>query len=572
MARDLLELLEQQGELDPAEVDQIKKRQRRGNVSVPQALIGHGKLSQSIIYKALADANKLPFVELSKGGVTEEAVKKVSAKVAFHYKIMPISIEGGVLTLAFSEPPDVRQRENLRMLLSMRIRPAIAAPNDISHSAKKHYGLGADTVLAIRSDRATFSRFDDGGYDRDTAQDIELEEGDASITSLVNQILAEALEMKATDVHIEPFEDTVRLRYRIDGFLREIALPPGLRELHASIISRMKIMADLNIAEKRLPHDGRIKLVIAENEFDLRVSILPTRFGETLNLRILNRDNIFFDLERLGLEKEQYQLLLKLLDLPHGMILVTGPTGSGKTTTLYASLAKTDKDTRKVITVEDPVEYQLYGISQIQIHESIGLTFASCLRSILRHDPDIVLVGEMRDSETAEIGIRAALTGHLVLSTLHTNDSVGAINRLIDMGVEPFLVASSLSASLAQRLVRRICPYCKVPQTDIPDAVALEMGDALDCDADDVQAWIGEGCNECTGIGYVGRVAIYEFFLMDEDLRDMVSRHANTNELRSAGIRSGMHTLRDDGWRKVAKGDTSIEEVQRITTAAQLRY
>lgn len=572
MARDILTLLAQNGDLTTAEVDQIKKRAQRANLSLEQAAQNHGRLSEETIYRAVADANRLPFIDLHQTGVAAEAVKKVGARVAFHYKVMPVSIDNGILTLAFAGPPDVRQRENLRMLLSMRIRPAIATPSDIARSAKQHYGLGADTVLQIRTDRGLMSRFEDASYDRESAQELELEDGDASITSLVNQILAEALEMKATDVHIEPFEDTVRLRYRIDGFLREIPLPPGLRELHASIISRMKIMADLNIAEKRLPHDGRIRLSINDSEFDLRVSILPTRYGETLNLRILNRDSIFFDLEQLGLEKEQYTLLLKLLQLPHGLILVTGPTGSGKTTTLYASLAKTDKDTRKVITVEDPVEYQLFGINQIQIHEAIGLTFASCLRSILRHDPDIVLVGEMRDSETSEIGIRAALTGHLVLSTLHTNDSVGAVNRLIDMGVEPFLVASSLSASLAQRLVRRLCPHCKVPDEHISDAVALEVGDALDCEVDDVRAWTGAGCNECNQSGYNGRIAIYEFFLIDEDLRDMVSRHATTSELRSAAIRSGMHTLRDDGWRKVAKGLTSIEEVQRITTSAELRY
>jgi type II secretory ATPase GspE/PulE/Tfp pilus assembly ATPase PilB-like protein len=289
-------------------------------------------------------------------------------------------------------------------------------------------------------------------------------------------------------------------------------------------------------------------------------------------MRILNRASVFYDLSQLGLEKPQYELMLRLLNLSHGMILVTGPTGSGKTTTLYSSLDKTDKDTRKVITVEDPIEYQLFGISQIQIHDKIGLTFARCLRSILRHDPDIVLVGEIRDGETAEIAIRAALTGHLVLSTLHTNDSVGAVNRLVDMGLEPFLVASSLSASLAQRLVRRICPHCKEPQTEIKDNIRLEIGDVLDIDSDDIPAWHGKGCLECDETGYRGRVAVYEFFLMNEDLSDAVSKGVTTTELRAFAIRSGMNTLRQDGWRKVAAGLTTIQEIQRITSACEVHY
>ncbi|MFT5128188.1 MAG: type II secretory ATPase GspE/PulE/Tfp pilus assembly ATPase PilB-like protein, partial [Rhodothermales bacterium] len=372
--RDLLTLLVAQGHLSEADAQQTRRRQQRSGMAPELALMDLGELSQEIIYRGVAQVNNLPFVVLATTRMEPEAIKKVSPKVVLHYKIMPVKVENGILTIAFSSPPDHRERENLRLLLSARIQPVIASPADIHRATKGHYGLGADTVLQIRTDRDMLSRVEDNDYDKDYATDIEEDIQGASITQLVNQILLEALEMTATDVHIEPFQDSVRLRYRIDGVMREIPTPQGLRELHSAIISRLKIMASLNIAEKRLPHDGRIRLTIGGEEFDLRVSIMPTRYGETLNMRILNRASVFYDLEQLGLEKPQYELMLRLLNLSHGMILVTGPTGSGKTTTLYSSLDKTDKDTRKVITVEDPIEYQLFGISQIQIHDKIGLT------------------------------------------------------------------------------------------------------------------------------------------------------------------------------------------------------
>ena len=421
-------------------------------------------------------------------------------------------------------------------------------------------------------DRGFQERVDHVHYQYQSTDLMEDGGDNASVIHLFNQFLLEALEMGATDIHIEPFEERVIVRYRIDGLLREIPTPPGLRELHAAVISRAKIMANLNIAEHRLPHDGRIRVNIGEEEFDLRVSILPSRFGETLNLRILSRQSVFYDLSALGLEPDQLTIMTKLLELPHGMVLVTGPTGSGKSTTLYAALDKTNKRERKVITVEDPVEYQLEGISQIQMHSEIGLTFASGLRSILRHDPDVILVGEIRDSETAEIAIRAALTGHLVLSTLHTNDSVGAVNRLVDMGIDPFLVASSLSASIAQRLVRRICPHCKKQDEDIPERIRMEIADAVVCADEDVEAWHGTGCVECGQTGYRGRVALYEFFLMNEYIEDMVTRRASSVDLRQAGAKQGMKNLRQDGWNKVMRGVTSISEINRITKSFDIHY
>ncbi|MCF7855441.1 MAG: Flp pilus assembly complex ATPase component TadA, partial [Candidatus Pacebacteria bacterium] len=473
----LLTSLIQQHHISEEQAELVRRRVGRAQVPTEQAVIDLGFASEEQVYAVLAQCSNLEFVNLAGKDIAEDATQKVSAKVAFHYKLVPIKLEKQTLTAAFASPPSMRNREHLRVLLGVRLAPLIATPSDIRRALKRIYGIGADTVMQIRKDRSFQKDVDavvfDGFENQDLAEADDAET--ASIIHLVNQLLLEALELDATDIHIEPFQDVIKVRYRIDGMLRDIPTPPGLRELHNSIVSRLKIMANLNIAEQRLPHDGRIRVHVGNEEFDLRVSILPTRFGETLCLRILNRQAIFLDLSELGLNEYHLRVLRQLVDLPHGIILVTGPTGSGKTTTLYAALARVRHSERKIITVEDPVEYQLDGTSQIQIRADIGLTFASGLRSILRHDPDIILVGEIRDSETAEIAIRSALTGHLVLSTLHTNDSVGAVNRLIDMGVEPYLVASSLVAALAQRLVRRICAHCKELDTNVDPLIREEM-------------------------------------------------------------------------------------------------
>ncbi|NOY80386.1 MAG: type II/IV secretion system protein [Kiritimatiellaeota bacterium] len=573
---DLLSLLVDKDVITAEQAETARRRMRRAAIPSHQAVMDLGIASEEDVFRAVAETNALPFMVLSETELGEDAAKKVPAKVALHYKFVPISISRGTLRAAFSSPPSVRDRQNLRLLLGLRLDPCIAGPKDIARTLKNIYGLGAETVLQIRQDRGLGRAADAVRFESTAGQDLTTTEteDDASITHLVNQMLVEALEMDTTDIHIEPFEDTVRLRYRIDGMLRDIPTPPGLRELHEAIVARLKVMADLNIAEHRLPHDGRIRVRVGEEDFDLRVSILPTRFGETLCLRILNRASIFLEMEQLGLDRQQRVILEKLVKLPHGIILVTGPTGSGKTTTLYAALAKVKADSpeRKIITVEDPVEYVLEGTSQIQIRADIGLTFARGLRSILRHDPDIILVGEIRDAETAEIAIRSAMTGHLVLSTLHTNDSVGAVNRLIDMGIEPFLVAASLVASLAQRLVRRICPHCKEKQTEINPRLRAQMARSLGIAPEEVHAWKGKGCIECNYTGYRGRVAVFEIFLLDENIQDMVSRHASTSQLRHEAREHGMRTLRDDGWVKVQAGFTTIEEVTRITSTLDLTY
>ncbi len=574
-SNDVLGILVGQGTITREQAEQARRRMRRAMVSSHQALLDLGFASQEAVYRALSQCNGIPFVILAKEELSSQATEKVPAKVALHYQFVPMTLDRGTLRAAFSGPPSIRDRENLRLLLGLRLDPVLATPSEIGVILKKIYGLGAEKVIQLRQDRAASQVDTTGVFEDREEQELEAVEGeDASIIQLVNEILLEAMKMGTTDVHIEPFREATRLRYRIDGMLREIPTPPGMVELHDAIISRLKIMARLNIAEKRLPHDGRIRVNVGGEPADLRVSIMPTRFGETVCLRILNRSAIFLEMSQLGLGRRQRAILDKLIHLPHGIVLVTGPTGSGKTTTLYAALAAI-RDTnpeRKIITVEDPVEYELEGTSQIQMHSDIGLTFASGLRSILRHDPDIILVGEIRDHETAEIAIQSSLTGHLVLSTLHTNDSVGAVNRLVDMGVEPYLVAASLTAVLAQRLVRRICKHCKVEDVYISRRVRAEIAETRDMPTADVQAWRGEGCLECDHTGYRGRVAIYEFFLLDEEIQDMVSAHATTSELRKAAVERGMRTLRVDGWDKVADGLTSIEEVSRITSTAEIGY
>ncbi len=570
---DVLSSLVEQREITDEQAELVRRRMRRSQTTPQQALLDLGFSSEEAIFRCLAQCHGLSFTDLGSEKIQEEARQAVSAKVAFNYRFVPLRLHNKVLTAAFAEPLTMRTREQLRVLLGIRLQPLVTTPSAIRHALKQIYGIGADTVMQIRKDRNFQERVDSVVFDGFQQQDLEAEDAEtASIIHLVNQLLIEALELDATDIHIEPFQGQTSVRYRIDGMLRDIPTPPGLRELHNSIVSRMKIMASLNITEQRLPHDGRIRVHIGKEEFDLRVSILPTRFGETLCLRILNRRAIFLEMAELGMNQQNLDILKQLVELPHGIILVTGPTGSGKTTTLYAALARVRFGERKIITVEDPVEYQLDGTSQIQIRSDIGLTFARGLRSILRHDPDVILVGEIRDEETAEIAIRSALTGHLVFSTLHTNDSIGAVNRLIDMGVEPYLVAASLVASLAQRLVRRVCPHCKEPDQLIKPDIRREIADANHIEEDQVQAFYGSGCTECNHSGYRGRVAIFEMFLLNEEIKELVSSRATTIELRRTAYQHGMVSLREEGWQKVQQGTTSIEEVARITGALQIRY
>jgi len=383
----------------------------------------------------------------------------------------------------------------------------------------------------------------------------------ASIVRFVNQILTEAIELRATDVHIEPFEECLRVRYRIDGVLQEASVAAEVKQFQAAIVSRLKILAKLDIAEKRVPQDGRIKISIAGREIDVRVSVIPMLYGEAVVLRLLDRSSVLLGLEKLGMSERDLDTTKVILERPHGIILVTGPTGSGKTTTLYAALSRINDVQRKIITIEDPIEYQLHGVNQIQISRKAGLTFASGLRSILRHDPDVILVGEIRDMETAEIAIQASLTGHLVFSTLHTNDAPGALTRLVDMGIEPYLVASSLEAVLAQRLVRVICPDCKEQlSTSELAPIRRRFGDQLPG-----SLYRGRGCRQCQGTGYHGRIGIFEMMPVTDEVRSMIIENASAPELRKVAAKQGMRSLRDDGFRHLCDGRTTVEEILRVT-------
>jgi type II secretory ATPase GspE/PulE/Tfp pilus assembly ATPase PilB-like protein len=418
------------------------------------------------------------------------------------------------------------------------------------------YGLGAETIDQLIAEAEAMPQDEED-------DDIAVQTQETGMVRFINLIIAEAIRMDCTDIHIEPFENTLRLRYRIDGILQEIPLPKGVEKLRNAVSSAVKIMAAMDIAEHRKPHDGRIKVRCGNSDYDLRVSVLPTGWGETCCLRILSRGTIKIDLDTLGLSPYQLPKIAKLTELPHGVILMTGPTGSGKTTTLYALLARLNKTGTKIITVEDPVEYQMAGISQVQIHSKIGLTFASVLRSILRHDPDVILVGEIRDSETADIAVRSSLTGHLVLSTLHTNDAPSAVTRLTDMGVEPYLISSCVEGIVAQRLVRRVCRNCN-DTYEVPESIRNEIAMTYPDRIDEAQFIHGHGCPACGFTGYRGRSAINEVMIMSDPLRAMVVAREPANIIKDLAMKEGMVTLRQDGWLRVIEGRTSVEEVLRV--------
>jgi len=554
------DLLVAQGKLTVQQLEQVRRRQRRLNLPQHRAIVDLNFASEEDTWRALAVAHHLEFVDPAALDLKRETLDLVPIKFIFHYHLLPV--EGDCLTLAFSEPP--RQVEPaLRLVMGKRFRSVLATPSSIHAVVKKHFGLGAETIQKLREERGG------GDINQEIVFDVQGKETDSALEStvsaFVDQILQEALRLRATDIHLEPYINSIRLRYRVDGILEAVPVPGDMRYLHSAVVSRLKIMAGLNIAEKRLPHDGRIAMKTGDEEYDLRVSIVPTKYGEAVCLRILGRQSLFLDLSQLGMEPNQEALFAQLTRLPQGLVLLTGPTGSGKTTTLYTALAQANDESRKIITFEDPIEYQLEGTVQIQVRENIGLTFAAGLRSVLRHDPDVVLVGEIRDFETAEIAVRAAQTGHLVLSTLHTNDSLSAVTRLIEMRIEPYLIASSLVCSLSQRLARRICRHCAEPDPAIPDSARGEMAAALGIPPEQVQAWRGRGCVECNHKGHRGRVAIYEFFLVNEEISDLIQPGLRTAELRQTARRFGWRSLREAAWVKVQRGLIPIAEQERWT-------
>ncbi len=557
------DLLLEQGKLTERQLEAVRRRQRLLHVSQHSAIIHLNYASEEDTYRALATLHDLDFIDVCGFAFPEGILGLVPMRVMFNHRVVPLALEEDCLTLAFCEPPRQAELGNLRLILGKKIKAALTTPSCLRAVFKKSFGLGAETIQHLREDRGLTDTTQEIVFDVKTAENAS--DVDASISKYVDEILGEALRLQATDVHIEPYYAKIKLRYRIDGMMQTVPVPGDLRQVHSALVSRLKIMAGLNIAEKRLPHDGRISMKTENEEYDLRVSVIPTKHGEAVCLRILGRQSLLLDFSYLGLEPAQEALVKELTQLPQGMVLLTGPTGSGKTTTLYTALAHANDEGRKIITIEDPVEYQLEGVLQIQTHEEVGLTFASGLRSVLRHDPDVVLIGEIRDAETAEIAVRAAQTGHLVFSTLHTNDSISAITRLLDMEIDPFLVGSSLVCSIAQRLAQRICRHCLAPDTAIPDELREEMASALRLQPPEVMAFKGKGCVECNQKGYRGRVAIYEFFVLSEDIADMLGPDVRTGRLRAAARQHGWRPLREEGWQKVQAGLISIDELQRLT-------
>lgn len=559
------QLLLKEGAVTPEQLDKALAQQKDSGGYLCANLIKLGFVSEEQIFPVLARQLKVPYIRLKDAVIPLEVIKTVPAKFATHYRLIPVKLEGGTLSLAMADPLDVHTLDDMRLFLGYDIKPMLAGDTDIVEAISKYYGVGADTLEEIvAGSEKIFGRIEKEGR---AAEDVEAQAEDASIVKFVNQILSQAVSDRATDIHLEPYENELKVRFRIDGMLYDVNIPETIRYFHSAIISRIKIMAHLNIAEHRLPQDGRIKIRVKDTELDLRVSIVPSSFGEAVVVRILSGKEVMFQLGSLGLSKEESKLLSGIIKRPHGIILVTGPTGSGKTTTLYAFLSELNKKETKIITIEDPIEYQISGIVQMQVHPKIGFDFANGLRSILRHDPDIIMVGEIRDYETAEISIRSALTGHLVFSTLHTNDAAGAVTRLLDMELEPFLVASSIECLIAQRLVRLICPRCK-KETRLSEEAAQIL--KKDIDVSSAVFYAGSGCEKCKHTGYQGRTAIYEILMMDNAIRDLVLKRSSSQQIKQAAISKGMITLRQAGLRKATQGITTIEEVLRVTQKEEM--
>ncbi len=549
------EILIADGVTTPEMIARALARARSTGERLGEALVALGAATRDDVLRAVARQRNLPYLSRDELPTPAPAVKNLSAKYLRQYIVCPVSVEGTVLTVATAEPLNPVIVDDLQQATGLSVRLVVSPPEGIVELIDRTYD-GSATPLQRIVEGIEEDRGPGGEEDINQLRDMAFE---APVVRLVNLLIESAIAAEASDIHIEPFEDTLRVRYRIDGILFDQEAPP--RRLRDAVTSRIKLMAEMNIAERRLPQDGRIRVSLPGRRVDIRVSTIPTVHGESIVMRLLDRSSVFLPLEQLGFAPETLKRFAALIERPHGILLVTGPTGSGKTTTLYGALDKINSPDRKIITIEDPVEYQLKGVNQIPVKPKIGLTFATGLRHIVRQDPDVILVGEIRDLETVDIAIQAALTGHLVFSTLHTNDAPGAIPRLQDMGAEPYLVASVLEAVLAQRLVRRICAACRTPDT--PSAADIE---ALGVAAPrGVQLYRGRGCDACRGTAYRGRTGIYELFPITEEVRSLILRRASSREIRRHAIEAGMVSLRLDGWAKACQGITTIEEILRVT-------
>ena len=509
------------------------------------------------VLRWLANEYGLSFTNLEEVQTDKELLSLFPARILLKEELLPLRRVNGTVEVATGRLFAPQGLDALKTLTGLKLQPVLAPREAIQREMKKRLGVGADTIDTL-DEATTFQVVDDSdseGTDLDNAAE------DASIIRFVNQVLRDAIELRASDIHLEPFEHELRIRYRIDGVLQEVPVPAQIKRFQPAIVSRVKILSHLNIAEKRLPQDGRIKIRLDENEIDIRVSVIPMLHGEAVVMRLLRQNATLLGMGELGLGERELKSFRRVLGLPHGIVLVTGPTGSGKTSTLYTALNEINDAVRKIITIEDPIEYQLKGINQIQVSEKAGLSFARGLRAILRHDPDVLLIGEIRDRETAQIAVQASLTGHLVFSTLHTNDAPGALTRLVDMGVEPYLVASSLEAVLAQRLVRVLCSHCKQEDTT-PTSEALKIQMNL---PKGHKIFRAVGCRECRNTGYHGRRAIFEWMDTTNEVRRLILRNSSSGEIAVAARKSGMRTLNDDGWRLIQQGVTTPEEVMRVT-------
>ena len=510
----------------------------------------------------LASEYGLVFTALDDVEPDRQLLSLFPARILLKEELLPLQRTNGTIEVATSRLFATQGLDALKTMTGLNLKPVLATSEAIQREIKKRLGVGADTIgtldeekgLQVLDENAENNNLDEGAED------------EASIIRFVNQVLKDAIELRASDIHLEPFEDEFRIRYRIDGELQEVPVPAQLKRFQPAIVSRVKILSHLNIAEKRLPQDGRIKIRLDDAEVDIRVSVIPMLHGEAVVMRLLRQNSKLRGLDDIGMDRRESDCFRNVLQLPHGIILVTGPTGSGKTSTLYTALNEINDAVRKIITIEDPVEYQLKGVNQIQVNEKSGLTFARGLRSILRHDPDVVLIGEIRDAETAQIAVQASLTGHLVFSTLHTNDAPGAVTRLVDMGVEPYLVASSLEAVLAQRLVRVLCTHCKQPDNS-PTAQTLKTKLGIPAN---MTIYKSVGCRECRNTGFFGRHAIFEWMDSDQEIRQLVLQSASTDQIRAAARKQGMKSLAEDGWRLVRQGITTVEEVLSVTTAKEV--
>jgi type II secretory ATPase GspE/PulE/Tfp pilus assembly ATPase PilB-like protein len=547
------------------QIQAVRSEAAKQGISEHRCLYNMGFAEERNFLIAVAEKTGIEFLDISASEIESQVLQAVTAKIATHYDIIPVKMMDHTLWVATSDPFCHKIKDEIELVLDNghKIEFVLSTSEAIKKISRKAYGMGAATVEQMTNTRDSTNDFSEKKdlIDADKSQD-------ASVIKLVNQLLTDAINAGATDIHIEPYENDLRAKYRIDGILHDAGIPQNIKFFREGITSRIKIMSGLDIAEKRLPQDGRSQVNVSGQKYDLRVSILPTRYGEAVNIRILPQSRLVMDLASLGMAEREVNLLTQLITRPHGIVLVTGPTGSGKTTTLYTCMHMLKSTERKIITIEDPIEYEMPGIVQMQVHPTIDFTFARALRSMLRHDPDIMLVGEIRDLETAETAIRTALTGHLVFSTLHTNDAAGAITRLLDMGIEPFLAASSIDAIMAQRLVRVICPNCKEPHKPEPEMMTVikAMGHI-----DKVDTFFhGRGCSKCRFTGFQGRTAVTELLIMSDAIREMTVTRKHSNDIDSQARAEGMKSLFQNGINKVREGITTYQEIIRITKGTVL--